>query len=419
MRNFELPVGWHYESLLSLVDIIGGVSYNIEDISEQGIRVIRGGNVQGNNIVLRDDDVYLPIAYCDHNNTLKKNDIVVVASTGSVEALGRTATVWEDMENVQIGAFLRILRPKQEKYAAYISAWLSGDFYLNYIRRVAKGTSINNIGRAHLKGFMIPMPPDDIINEISNIYIKLSRKIALNRKANEVLEKMAKQLYDYWFVQFDFPDENGKPYKSSGGKMVYNETVKREIPDGWEVGKLIDIANITMGQSPDGSSYNEDGEGVIFYQGSTDFGTRFPEIRQYTTAPTRYASKGDILMSVRAPVGAMNFANNDCCIGRGLCAMNSKIGSITHLYNTVCVFKERFEQASQVGTTFGSITKDELHSLPVVVPQNYVVKKFEELCNPIFDKQMVLGNESIRLTSLRDFLLPMLMNGQVTIKNND
>ena len=149
---------------------------------------------------------------------------------------------------------------------------------------------------------------------------------------NDNLEAMAKQLYDYWFVQFDFPNEEGKPYKSSGGAMVWNEKLKREIPQGWSNGVLSDVANITMGQSPDGSSYNEDGEGIIFYQGSTDFGLRFPDIRQYTTSPSRYANKGDILMSVRAPVGALNIANNDCCIGRGLSALSSKIGSMTHLY---------------------------------------------------------------------------------------
>lgn len=114
--------------------------------------------------------------------------------------------------------------------------------------------------------------------------------------------------------------------------MVWNDKLKREIPEGWDDGILIDIANITMGQSPDGSSYNEVGEGMLFYQGSTDFGMRFPSVRQYTTAPSRFAKKGDILMSVRAPVGSINIANNDCCIGRGLSAINSKLGSISHLY---------------------------------------------------------------------------------------
>ena len=232
---------------------------------------------------------------------------------------------------------------------------------------------------------------------------------------NDNLEAMAKQLYDYWFVQFDFPNEEGKPYKSSGGAMVWNEKLKREIPQGWSNGVLSDVANITMGQSPDGSSYNEDGEGIIFYQGSTDFGLRFPDIRQYTTSPSRYANKGDILMSVRAPVGALNIANNDCCIGRGLSALSSKIGSMTHLYYLMNDFRLKFEGMNSAGTTFGSITKDELFSLPVIIPTKSVISEFEQVCEPIFDKQMIIGEEINALTKQRNELLPLLMNGQATV----
>ena len=233
---------------------------------------------------------------------------------------------------------------------------------------------------------------------------------------NDYLEATARQLYDYWFVQFDFPDENGRPYKSSGEKMVWNEKLKRAIPYGWKDGQLIDIANITMGQSPDGSSYNENGDGILFYQGSTDFGIRFPSVRQYTNSPTRFAKKGDILMSVRAPVGAVNIANNDCCIGRGLAAINSKIGSITHLYFIIRDLKTAFDNKNAVGTTFGSITKDELFSLPVVVPNASVIERFESVCSPIFGRQMVIGKEIDGLIAQRDELLPLLMNGQISVR---
>ena len=415
MKNFSLPVGWRYVSLLDLVDVIGGVAYNPNDITNKGIRIVRGGNIQDNIVKLKDDDVYLPLSYKNDNNSLYKGDIVLVASTGSVEALGRTATVWEDMKDVQIGAFLRILRPKQKQYAAFISAWLSSDHYLKYIKQVAKGTSINNIGQTHLQGFKIPIPLESEIDSISHVYSSLSSKIALNRAINRNLEAMAKQLYDYWFVQFDFPNENGLPYKSSGGKMVWNEALKREVPKGWENGVFSDIANITMGQSPDGSSYNEQGEGIVFYQGSTDFGIRFPSVRMYTTSPSRYAKQGDILMSVRAPVGAVNIANSDCCIGRGLSAINSKKGSITYIYYVIHYLKVRFDSLNTAGTTFGSITKDELFSLPVVIPSEKILERFEAICKPIFNKQMEIGFEIESLTLQRDELLPLLMNGQVEV----
>ena len=238
-------------------------------------------------------------------------------------------------------------------------------------------------------------------------------------RINHNLEAMAKQLYDYWFVQFDFPDENGKPYRNSGGKMVWNEKLKREIPEGWNCGIFADIANITMGQSPDGSSYNEAREGEIFYQGSTDFGIRFPSVRMYTTSPTKFAKQGDILMSVRAPVGAVNIANTDCCIGRGLSAINSKIGSITYIYYVIRYLKVKFENLNSAGTTFGSIIKDDLFNLPVVIPTSEIVEQFEKVCNPIFDEQMEIGIEIEDLTKLRDELLPLLMNGQASPQNCD
>ena len=144
---------------------------------------------------------------------------------------------------------------------------------------------------------------------------------------------------------------------------------------------------------------------------------RFPSVRQYTTAPTRFAKKGDILMSVRAPVGAVNIANEDCCIGRGLSAMNSKIGSITHLYYIIDYFRHTFENKNSAGTTFGSITKDELFALPAVIPNYSVLQKFEDIAKPIFDKQMELGKEIVELTQQRDRLLPLLMNGQVSVEN--
>ena len=189
-KPFELPQGWKWTSLWELVDIIGGVSYSLDDITDDvnGIRIIRGGNIQNNLVVLRDDDVYLPKCYKSRLNALQKWDIVLVASTGSVEALGRTATVWSDMENVQIGAFLRILRPKSTTNAPLISAWLSSDYYLTYIRTVAKGTNINNIGKAHIKGFMIPMPADNEIASIGNLYTILNKKINLNIAINQNLE---------------------------------------------------------------------------------------------------------------------------------------------------------------------------------------------------------------------------------------
>ena len=306
-------------------------------------------------------------------------------------------------------------RAKNGHCPSFLYTVLMQDAFFDYAMSGAKGSKMPRGDKDQIMRYELPTFTPMEEENIGNMMVDIMSKINVNRQINDNLEAMAKQLYDYWFVQFDFPNEEGKPYKSSGGAMVWNEKLKREIPQGWSKGILSDVANITMGQSPDGSSYNEVGEGSIFYQGSTDFGLRFPAIRQYTTSPNRYANKGDILMSVRAPVGALNIANNDCCIGRGLSALSSKIGSMTHLYYLMNDFRLKFEGMNSAGTTFGSITKDELFNLPVVIPMKYVISEFEKVCKPIFDKQMIIGEEINALTKQRDELLPLLMNGQASV----
>ena len=307
-----------------------------------------------------------------------------------------------------------VIRAKDGHSPSFIYALLLQDAFYEYAMKGAKGSKMPRGDKDQIMRYEIPTL-SSTEESIGKFIVDIRDKINVLTQINRNLEAMARQLYDYWFVQFDFPDENGKPYKSSGGKMVWNKKLKREIPEGWSDGKLIDIANITMGQSPDGSSYNESGDGVLFYQGSTDFGLRFPSVRQYTTAPTRFAKQGDILMSVRAPVGTTNIANADCCIGRGLSAMNSKIGSISHLYHIIQDLKIAFDMRNDAGTTFGSITKDDLYGLVVLKPDASIISKYEVLCSPVFDRQMLIGKEIDVLVKQRDELMPLLMNGQVSI----
>lgn len=339
-------------------------------------------------------------------------DTVLVAMYGATA--GKASIL--KMEACTNQAVCAIL-PNKEYSSVFLK--YSIDTLYDHLVGLSSGSARDNLSQTELKKLKLIMPVTK--NEQENLVLILSlidRKIELNRQINQNLEAMAKQLYDYWFVQFDFPNEDGKPYKSSGGKMVWNEKLKREIPQGWDNGMLIDIANITMGQSPDGSSYNEVGEGMLFYQGSTDFGMRFPSIRQYTTAPSRFAKKGDILMSVRAPVGSINIANNDCCIGRGLSAINSKLGSMTHLYYILNDLRIAFEQRNAAGTTFGSITKEDLYSLPIIIPSHEVIRAFDKICSPMFDRQMILGEEIDILTKQRNELLPLLMNGQISVNSD-
>ena len=349
--------------------------------------------------------------------SIGKGMVAITKDSETRDDIGVATYIADDFEYVLLGYHCALITPNPAIVdGKYLNAFMHTRYIQKYFENNASGSGQRyTLSNDTIGNIPVLIPSIEEQRTIGKVLADIDCKIELNKLINDNLEAMAKQLYDYWFVQFDFPNEEGKPYKSSGGTMVWNEKLKRKIPQGWSNGILSDVANITMGQSPDGSSYNEDGEGIIFYQGSTDFGLRFPDIRQYTTSPSRYANKGDILMSVRAPVGALNIANNDCCIGRGLSALSSKIGSMTHLYYLMNDFRLKFEGMNSAGTTFGSITKNELFSLPVIIPTKSVFSEFEQVCEPIFYKQMIIGEEINALTKQRDELLPLLMNGQASV----
>jgi type I restriction enzyme S subunit len=326
--------------------------------------------------------------------------------------MGNVALVNEKCAtNQQINSITKV---KDEYNPYYIYYWLKGK--KDFLFQQANVTRTPILNKTDFSNIDIWLPSKSQQDKIANILSTIDEKIEVNNKISAKLEAMAKLIYDYWFVQFDFPDENGKPYKSSGGKMVYNEELKREIPDGWEVKELSDIANITMGQSPSGSSYNDSGEGAIFFQGSTDFGYRFPSVRQYTTEPNRLAKKGDILLSVRAPVGTLNIADNDCCIGRGLAGLNSKDNTDSFLFYVMLYFKQIFDRRNSLGTTFGSITKDDLFSLKLVYPSSNILLNYDNKVSDFTVKILNNHQQNKELIRLKDWLLPMLMNGQATIK---
>ncbi len=257
------------------------------------------------------------------------------------------------------------------------------------------------------ENLQLPIPHPDKQREIVKEYNTIQNRINLNNQLIQKLEETAQAIYKQWFVEFEFPDENGKPYKSNGGEMVWNEELEKEIPKGWEIGRLSDIATIIMGQSPSGETYNKDGDGMIFYQGRTDFGYRFPSITSYTTQPKRKALKNDILISVRAPVGDLNIAIENCAIGRGVGALRSKIKCNSHLFYTLQNLKSHFDISDGEGTIFGSINKDDLHNMEVVYSENEI-KEFEKIARPIDDciKNYCIQNQ--KLTELKELLLSKL-----------
>ena len=355
--------------------------------------------------------------YISHNAVTECNlriypkNTISVAMYGEGKTRGNVSLLGAPMTTNQACCNIEIDDTKIDY--RYVYYYLKGQY--ENLRQMSAGVR-KNLNADDIKNFIIRYPEDKVTQKkIAALLGALDDKIALNKKINATLEAMAKTLYDYWFVQFDFPDENGKPYKTSGGKMIYNAELGQDIPDGWKVQNLSEITTIIQGNSPDGSTLNDTGEGTIFFQGKTDFGFRFPEVRIYTTAPYRLAEKFDTLLSVRAPVGDANMAYEKCCIGRGLAAIHSDYPSF--IYYTLKKLKPIFEKLGSIGTTFDSITKNDVMALKICIPPTKFVEKFENVVSK-FDTEIFNNtNESRQLAALRDWLLPMLMNGQLNFKD--
>jgi len=273
-----------------------------------------------------------------------------------------------------------------------------------------------------LRSIEVPVPSLIEQQNIARILGSLDDKIELNRQMNETLEAMARAIFKSWFVDFD-PVRAKAEGRDTGLPLEiaalfpdgFEEIDGREVPKGWGVKPLSDSFDVRMGQSPPGTTYNEDGEGISFFQGRTDFGFRYPTVRIFCTAPTRFAEVGDTLVSVRAPVGDINLTTEKCCIGRGVAAVRHKTGSRSFTYYQTLSIKDIFALFESEGTVFGSIAKTDFNSIKCITPPDEIVKKFEEIAFPI--DQMIENNEeqSRTLAQMRDALLPKLMSGEISI----
>ena len=246
-----------------------------------------------------------------------------------------------------------------------------------------------NISASTIGNFSFDLPDLVFQKKIGDGLRLLDEKIAINRKINDNLQQQAMSLYAEMFLN------------SSDSNVTS--------------GTLSDIAVITMGQSPNGSSYNEDGVGEVFYQGRAEFGFRFPKRRLFTTEPKRMAEAGDVLLSVRAPVGDLNIAYERCCIGRGLGAIHSKTGHSSFVLYTMFALRSQLDVFNGEGTVFGSINRDALNAIPIDIPPVTEIDQFEVVAHPIDELIRANYEENCRLEAIRDSLLPKLMSGEIDV----
>lgn len=253
------------------------------------------------------------------------------------------------------------------------------------------GSAIPRIVLKDFKRMPFSFPSIEEQRKITNLCSAIDAKIQVNNAINENLEQQAQSLF---IEMFDSKESNF-----------------------WKQGVLSDIAEITMGQSPSGNSYNENGQGTVFFQGRAEFGFRFPTIRLFTSEPKRIAQKNDTLMSVRAPVGDLNVAHEECCIGRGLAAIHSKDNHQSFVHYTMFSLQRELDVFNGEGTVFGSINRNALNSMPIRVPPIDLMDKFENIASPIDKLIRTNFDENCHLQAIRDSILPKLMAGEIDLSN--
>jgi type I restriction enzyme S subunit len=259
----------------------------------------------------------------------------------------------------------------------------------------------NIVGRIPI--YLPPMPEQHKIAAVLSAYDDL---IENNTRRIQILEEMAQLIYREWFVHFRFfGHEDVEMMEVEGYGLV---------PSGWRIERLEEICELTMGQSPKSEFYNEVGEGLPFHQGVKDFGTRYPTDRVYCIIQNRLAEAGDILFSVRAPVGRMNLANKRIVIGRGLSAVRSKFG---HQAFVFLQLKDRFSEEDMMGggTIFKSVTKRDMLNIEFIVPPYPLLDRFEQVMKSIFRQIEILTGKNTNLCQTRDLLLPRLICGELDV----
>lgn len=316
---------------------------------------------------------------------------VLINSTGTGTA-GRVAQMVEVTVPTTIDGHMIIIRPSEELDPIYYGYAVKS--FQSQIEGLAEGsTGQTEINRRRLQDEVIIRYPSDklVQKNIGGFLANIDEKIKTNKEINKNLEQQAQAIYQQMFIDNASSD--------------------------WAEGTLSNIADITMGQSPSGSSYNEDGNGTIFFQGRAEFGFRFPTVRLYTTEPKRMACANDTLMSVRAPVGDLNVAHTDCCIGRGLAAIHSKNNHQSFVLYTMFSLKKQLDVFNGEGTVFGSINRSSLNEMPILIPSSEKLDEFEALVAPMDATIRSNYDEICRLDQLRDTLLPKLMSGELDVSD--
>lgn len=357
-----------------------------------------------------------------HEFILQEGDLIIPLTEQVVGLFGNTAFVpktnnFQFVLNQRVG---KIIPYDGKADKAFLHYLLSAQSVRDQIEATASGTKQRNTSPDKIYDVTVWVPCIEVQKAIGKCLYRLEQKCNINARICSELEALAKTLYDYWFVQFDFPDENGKPYRTSGGEMVWNEQLKREIPKGWKTGNLYDIANFFNGIACQRfrPSENEDGLPVIKIKEMHDGITNDTEFVTENIPEKNKVFDGDILFSWSATLEVMYWFGGNGGLNQHIFKVVPKgYFSNEYVYEQLSAYIINFVKMAEARkTTMGHITTDHLEQSRIVLPPEEVISRFTEVARPLHRKIGQARQENRELTKLRDWLLPMLMNGQARVE---
>jgi len=364
-----------------------------------------------------------PEGITKEDDYLKKGDIIFVRSNGNKALVGRSLYIDRDVNALFSGFCIRARLISDIIDPLFLAYYTRTNHFKSSISSVA-GTNINNLNQDILSNVKLPLYTKDVQLSITNVLSALDAKIELNQRINTELESMAKTLYDYWFVQFDFPNEKGKPYKSAGGEMVWNEELKREIPLGWEVKKVGDFANTSSGGTPLSTKQEYYGGGTIPWINSGELndpfivkGSSFITEEGLNNSSAKIFPANTVLVALYgATAGKVSLLRIEACTNQAVCGIipSSQIYINFLKYSFENLYK--YMVAISSGSARDNLSQDIIRNITFAMPQDEkLFERFNKIVNPMLEKIVSNLLENQTLSSLRDWLLPMLMNGQVKV----
>ena len=349
------------------------------------------------------------------------DDIVIAMTGATIGKVGRNKSGRTVFLNQRVAK----INPNFKEDLDFIYYCISNTVFLEYVlNNVDSKSAQANISHFGIGNFEINWYDRETRQKIAKVLTCLDDKIFINNQINQELEAMAKTLYDYWFVQFDFPDQNGKPYKSSGGKMVYNQDLKREIPKGWGVAKVEDIAQTGSGGTPKSTnvSYYSNGEIPWINSGELEqtvitSTSNFITEEGLNNSSAKLFPSGTILVAMYgATAGKVSFLTFEASTNQAICAIT--LTDIRMRYYLKNVIEDLYQYLVKLstGSARDNLSQDMIKNIKVVIPSNDILDRFYDFSNNIIKEITKKQQENEQLTQLRDWLLPMLMNGQVKVE---